>query len=66
MLGNRGKTRVFWLIYQLHSSSANCARELFKPLKISAIFESAKKTNFWFWDSGLSKVDFWPILAAGT
>jgi len=36
VLGNRGKTRVFRLTFQLHSSSADCARELFKPSKDSA------------------------------
>ena len=34
--GNRPKTSSFWLHYQRHSSSANCARELFKPAKDSA------------------------------
>jgi len=33
ILGNRGKKlRMFQLTYQLHSSSANCSRELFKPV----------------------------------
>ena len=31
-----GKKRVFQLSYQLHTSSADCSRELFKPLKDSA------------------------------
>ena len=30
------KSSIFWLSYQYHSSSANCARELFKPSKDSA------------------------------
>jgi len=32
--GNRPKTSSFWLSYQHHSSSADCAKELFKPPKM--------------------------------
>jgi len=39
VLENWGKTRVFRLTYQAHSSSADCARELFKPSKYSANLE---------------------------
>jgi len=33
LLGNWPKTSSFWLLYQEHSSFANCAGELFKPSK---------------------------------
>jgi len=36
VLGNRPKTSSFWLLYQQHSFSVDCAKELFKPLKDSA------------------------------
>ena len=35
ILWNWPKTSSFWLPYQCHSSSADCARELFKPSKHS-------------------------------
>ena len=44
-----GKTRIFWLTYQPHSSSADCAGELFKPSKIRQVYEFAVKKKFWLW-----------------
>jgi len=36
--GFQPKTSSFWLPYQPHSSSANCARDLFKSSNGSAVF----------------------------
>ena len=71
VLGNRGKkTGIFRLTYQLHSSSANCARELFKPSKDLASLQVRSEKNFlvlgFFVSDIISKVSFWPFFAGGT
>jgi len=43
---NQPKTRSFRLPYQRHSSSADCARELFKPSKDLASLLGYNKKNF--------------------
>jgi len=43
------KTKIFWLTYQPHSSSADCAKELFKPSKIRQVYKFAMKKKFWLW-----------------
>jgi len=45
VLGNRGKPGIFCLTYRPHSSSVDCARELFKPLKDSASLRVCNKKN---------------------
>jgi len=52
VLGSREKNRIIQLIYQLHSSSAKCARELFEPLKDLASLGVCNEKKFcWFWVS---------------
>jgi len=51
MLGNRGTLGIFWLTYQPHTSSADCAKELFIPSKLSASLQVDNEKNVWFWDS---------------
>jgi len=46
VLGNKGKPGVFRLTYQLHSSSAYCGRELFKPLASLRVCNA--ENIFWF------------------
>jgi len=42
------KTSSFWLPYQRHSSSADCARELFKSSNGSAsLVDCTRKKIFW-------------------
>jgi len=66
--GNWGKTKDIWLSYQPHSSSADCARELFKPSKDSASLRlcNDKKylvLGFSFSVSDVtSKVGFWLLI----
>ena len=40
-----GKPGIFCLTYRPHSSSVDCARELFKPLKDSASLRVCNKKN---------------------
>jgi len=67
VLGNQPKTSSFQLPYQQHSSSADCARELFKPLKDSAsLLVCNEKTFFgfgflFFVSDIISEVGFWPF-----
>jgi len=61
------KPGIFRLTYQLHSTSANCARELFKPLKDLTSLQVCFGLAFVSFVSDLiSKVSFWPFLAVGT
>ena len=46
LLEIREKSGIFWLTYQPHSSSANCTRELLKPLKDSASILDCNEVNF--------------------
>jgi len=64
VLWNRPKTSSFQLPYQLHSSSADCAKELFKPSKDSANLVCTRKKFFgfvFFVSDGVSEVGFWPF-----
>jgi len=45
-LGIGEKLGIFWLTYQQHSSSADCARELFKPSKGLASLQICNEKNF--------------------
>jgi len=68
-LENREEPGIFQLTYQPHSSSVDCARELFKTLKESANLRvyNEKKFGFVFFVSDVkSKVGLWSYLAAGT
>jgi len=49
ILGNRPKTSSCWLPYQRHSSSADCARELFKGLNESASLVVCTRRRFFGW-----------------
>jgi len=72
VLGIWPKSSIFQLSYQPHSSSADCARELIKSSKDSASLRGHNEKNFlvlgfrFFVSDIISKVGFWPILAAGT
>jgi len=44
--GNQPKTSSFRLPYQLHSSSADCIRKLFKPSKDSSLLVCTRKKIF--------------------
>jgi len=63
----RLKSSIFWLSYQSHSSSADCARELFKPSKDLASLLVCNEKNFLvlgvgFYMSGIkSEVFFRPF-----
>jgi len=46
VLWNRPKTSSCQLPYQCHSSSPNCTRQLFKPLKDSASLLVCTQKNF--------------------
>ena len=48
VLGSREKTWIFRQTYQLHSSSADCIRELFDPWKDSASLRVRNVKKFWF------------------
>jgi len=48
--GNWPKTSSFRLPYQHHSSSADCARELFKPSKDSASLLVRTRKTFFGWE----------------
>jgi len=48
-------TSTFWLPYRRHSSSTDCARELFKPSKDLASLLMKKKC-FWLGVTDLSEV----------
>jgi len=50
----REKPGIFRLTYWPHSSSADCARELFKPSKDSAsLWVCSHYKFFWFWISAI-------------
>jgi len=51
------KTSSFWLPYQRHSSSADCARELFKPSKDSASLLVCTRKTIFGW--GLQNFSEW-------
>ena len=55
----------FWLLHQQHSSSSECARELFKPSKDSASLWVCSENHFFgfgfFVGDVISEVGFWPI-----
>jgi len=64
VLGNREKkTGIFRLTYQPHSSSADCAKELFKPSKDSASLRVCNEKTIlgicFFVSNVISKVGFW-------
>ena len=66
ILWNWPKTSGFRLPYQLHSSSSDCARELFKPSKDwASLWVSNEKIFglgfFFFLSDVISEVGFWPF-----
>jgi len=57
VLWNWPKTSSFRLPYQLHSSSTDCTRELFKPSNdSSSLLVCNENTIFCFWVSGFLSV----------
>jgi len=60
------KPGIFRLTYRPHSSSANCARELFKPSKDSASLWLCNEKNWgggscYFVSDIISEVSYWPF-----